>query len=288
MLVAILVMALATSWHTRALAHDAPEDQISATINADDFTFDMPSELDAGYVAFTLINNGEEDHHAQLLRLNDGVTSDDFIAALETDSEAAIFELATLAGGPGLTAPGKESTAIVPLEAGNYVALCLVPSHDGVPHAAKGMIQPFTVTGEVTGEEPVADVTATMRDFGFVAPTEVEAGHQQWQVVNEGPQPHELIVRRLDDGVTYDQIVSQSRAVAPATPAPENGEGTSQAPITSMTTAVGGVQAVAPGDSAWLSIDLEPGTYVIICHVPDPATGKEHADLGMIQELTVT
>jgi uncharacterized cupredoxin-like copper-binding protein len=150
------------------------------------------------------------------------------------------------------------------------------------------MIEPFTVSGEVTGEEPVADVTATMRDFGFVAPTEVEAGHQQWQVVNEGPQPHELVVRRLDDGVTYDQLVSQSVAIAPASPAAGHDHGATQGPITSLTTAVGGVQAVAPGDAAWLSIDLEPGTYVIICHVPDPETGKEHAELGMIQELTVT
>ena len=66
MLAAILVAAMLTTWHGHGLAHEAPEDHIATVINANIITFDMPSELEAGSVAFTLTNDSDEDHHAQL------------------------------------------------------------------------------------------------------------------------------------------------------------------------------------------------------------------------------
>ncbi len=32
---------------------------------------------------------------------------------------------------------------------------------------------------------------------------------------------------------------------------------------------------------------MQAGTYVAVCFIPDPATGKPHAALGMLREFTV-
>jgi hypothetical protein len=36
-----------------------------------------------------------------------------------------------------------------------------------------------------------------------------------------------------------------------------------------------------------MDLDLQPGNYAFICFVPDAATGKPHAELGMMRALTV-
>jgi len=36
-----------------------------------------------------------------------------------------------------------------------------------------------------------------------------------------------------------------------------------------------------------MNLDLAPGRYALICFVPDSASGKPHAALGMIGELEV-
>jgi hypothetical protein len=36
-----------------------------------------------------------------------------------------------------------------------------------------------------------------------------------------------------------------------------------------------------------MDVDLPAGNYAYICFVPDPATGKPHAQLGMVGALTV-
>ena len=52
----------------------ALRDQIpEITIKAADFTFDAPDQIEAGLVKVNLVNDGQEPHHAQIVRLNDGV-----------------------------------------------------------------------------------------------------------------------------------------------------------------------------------------------------------------------
>ena len=42
----------------------------------------------------------------------------------------------------------------------------------------------------------------------------------------------------------------------------------------------GGMQAMMPDNSGYLHLNLTPGNYVALCHVPDAATGKG----GYLQE----
>ena len=45
---------------------------------------------------------------------------------------------------------------------------------------------------------------------------------------------------------------------------------------------VGGYNGIDADKSGWMDLDLTPGAYVAICHIPDPASGKAHELLGMV------
>jgi hypothetical protein len=67
-----------------------------------------------------------------------------------------------------------------------------------------------------------------------------------------------------------------------ASPAPSGEEPQGPPPFEDY----GGIGAIASGATASLKVTLEPGQqYAFICFVPDPATGKAHAELGMIAAI---
>jgi hypothetical protein len=268
----VLILAAcntASAGTSTAPASDIPE----ITIKAADYSFDAPDQIEAGLVKVNLVNNGQEPHHAQLVRLNDGVTQDQFQSALQ-EGEAAAFPLIAFVGGPGLVDPGLQSQVTLDLTPGQYVLLCFIPSHDGMPHLAKGMVRPIEVvaaTDQGETSEIKADATVKLLDFSFILPTEIKAGPQVWEVINEGPQPHELMLLKLAEGKSMDDVQAFIQAPHGAPPFSQ----------------IGGFQAINPGKSGWLNLDLTPGEYVALCHVPDPASGHAHTELGMVMPFSV-
>jgi hypothetical protein len=65
------------------------------------YAYDAPERLPSGWVTIRLTNHGQEPHHGQLLRLNEGVTYEEFVTALADEGEGAL-RLATAVGGPAL------------------------------------------------------------------------------------------------------------------------------------------------------------------------------------------
>ncbi len=245
----------------------------SVTITAKDFSFVIPASIPAGLVDVTMVNQGADDHQAQLARLNDGVTPDQFLTALKKDPGAAL-PLVKLAGGPNVASPGQSQEVILNLPQGQYVALCFVAGKDNIPHIQKGMIKFFQVTGPSNAgqvSEPTATTQVTLKDFAFVLPSTIAAGPQLLQVTNQGPQPHEMTLFKLAPGKQVQDVVAFLKK--PAGPPP-------------MTDA-GGIAGLAPRTSGWLKVNLTPGNYVTICFIPDPATGKAHFELGMIGSFSV-
>ncbi|MGD9890558.1 MAG: hypothetical protein AB7N70_13445 [Dehalococcoidia bacterium] len=263
---AILALLLAGACGEDSTAAEIP----GVTVVARDYAFEMPEEVPAGRVRLTLRNEGPEPHHAQPARLKDGVTLEQFTAQLQQGPEAAL-PLLSFPGGPGPVASGTSQDVTLDLVEGQYVMLCFVESPDGAPHLAKGMMQPFRVTGTGIGDDdPRADDEVTLRDFGFTLP-ESMAGDATLKVINAGPQVHEMGVVKPAEGTTVRDVLDyfhEPQGPPPFAPA-------------------GGMQALDPNASGWLHLDLEPGAYMAICLIPDPGSGRPHADLGMIQEFTV-
>jgi hypothetical protein len=262
----------------------------AVAIGAADYSFALPDSIPGGLTRLQLTNNGKEEHHAQIFRLNDGVTLPQFQGAFqgifqappERQGEATgrALALISLAGGPGTAVPGGKSEAVVDLKAGQHVLVCFVESPDRAPHVAKGMLKTLTVTAAPAKQPalPQAKATVSLNDFAFTGLPSLSSGKVTLQVTNNGKQPHEMPVVRLKGitGAQLKQILS-----APPTP------GQAPPPGPPPFEGAGGLQAISPGATAWTTLDLTPGEYALVCFVPDPASGKPHVALGMISTFTV-
>ncbi len=262
------------------------------TIGAEDFAFALPDTIVGGLVQFDLVNYGQEDHHAQFLRLNDGVSRAQFdslfavvMEAVPTEGDVAflrLFEIATVAGGPAVISPGGRTDVAMELAAGEYIILCFIPSPDGVPHLAKGMTRWLTVTAptDAAPEPPVAAGRVDMVDFAFAELPAMDSGRVVLQVTNSGAEPHEMAVLRLE-GAPLEQVLQMFTEPPPSGGAPPPGP----PPFRFM----GGLQAIMPGQRAWVTLDLPPGDYALICFIPSPANdGQPHAALGMVRAFTIS
>jgi hypothetical protein len=255
-----------------AVAPAAPAAPSTITFKGADFSFEGPEQIPAGLNKINFQNTGQEWHHIQFARLNDGVTFQQLGETMQKDANAAMG-MVSLVGGVGALDPNGSGSVTLNLPEGQYALLCFIPSADGVPHLAKGMVRPLMVKGAgATNAEPKADVTVNMKDFHFTMPAEVKAGKQVWKVVNDGPQPHEITLVRLADGKTLEDAFAWY--AKPEGPQPFN--------------MVGGMQGISNvGAAGFIHLDLKSGNYVAMCDIPDPASGKPHSELGMLMPFIV-
>lgn len=246
------------------------------TFTATDYAFDGPASVPAGWTRIHLVNEGEELHHAQILKLPEDKTMDDLMAAMQADPTHPP-EWLSFAGGPSAIIPGDSTATTVDLEPGQYVVICLLPDAEGVPHAAHGMVHPLTVTASETEIAdtalPNADITLTMFDFNFALSQELTPGTHTFHVVNEGPQPHEVAVVQLAPEATAEDFLVSMEPGAEGPPAGRP---------------IGGMQVIDSGTDGYFSAQFEAGSdYLLICFHPDPETGAPHFALGMMQVISV-
>ena len=259
---------------TPAAAAPAPAPAM-VTVTATDFKLVMPAKVAAGAVTVHLVNNGKEMHQAQLVRLDEGKTMADFQQAMKHEGPTPGW--VRYVGGPNGVAPGQEATSTATLTPGNYVALCYIPSTDGVPHVMKGMIQPFEVTGgteAAAGTLPVAEDTVRLADYSFRTSRPLTAGHHTFLVENTAAQPHELVLLRLAPGKKVEDFGKWATT------------GGMKGPPPAMP--IGGLGVIDPGAQGVFIADLTPGDYGLICFVPDAKDGKPHLAHGMMQQIKVS
>jgi plastocyanin len=114
-------------------------------------------------------------------------------------------------------------------------------------------------------------VTVTARDFAFAAPATVPAGLTTVRLVNEGKEMHHAQLVHLDAGHTVEELM---RAAG------EHG------PIPAWAHFVGGPNVPAPGGFTEATMELQPGTYALVCFIPS-GDGVPHLMKGMVKGLTV-
>lgn len=253
---------------------DATVEPVSAIptveVEAADHTFTIPEDIESGWTEFVMSNTGAEVHHMQIARLNEGVTMEDLGGALESGDEGAAMAMVTMVGGPGVAEPGSESSATVELEPGLHVALCFLTDAEGVPHLALGMIQPFEVTeNDEVVDPPEIDGEIVLADYSFELPEDF-SGSGTYRVVNNGAEPHEAILVRVNDDATPETV--ESWMAEPMGPPPFSMHG--------------GMQGLGPDGVGYLSLDLPEGSYMAICSIPD-ADGVPHTAHGMIAQFEV-
>ena len=288
-------------------ATPASGDYPTVAFTAKDYEFlGLPASIPGGLTRLSMTQEGPADHHAMFMRLNDGVTADDFMAALQSGDFGALLGAAMSLGGPNAGAIGSTTNVVVDLTPGQYMVICVIPDEEtGMPHAAMGMLAPLEVTeAETTAQPPESDLTVDLVDFAFEGlSSEIAAGPHTWTITDTGEQLHELVVFKMADGVPYS--VAESIFMAPPEASPEaSPEGMEEMPeememaspaaeSSPMAggpppfSAVGGIAPMNPGVTNYLELDLSAGEYFAICFVPDFATGAPHFALGMIMPFTV-
>ena len=240
-------------------------------VTAHDYAFEAPDTVPAGLVTFQLTSDGKEPHHTTVARLDEGKTMADVVALLGTHGPPPAWFVTV--GGPQAT-EGGPANAMLYLTPGNYVHICFIPSPDGVPHVAKGMIRPFTVVGEVASQAapmPEGAITVRLVDYGFEFSTPLTAGRHTLMFENPAEQPHELVLMKLAPGRTAAEAAAWVETMQGPPP---------------MSLA-GGITSLDPGAQATTTVDLEPGEYALICFIPDDKDGKPHVAHGMISQITV-
>ena len=240
---------------------------------ATDYTFEGPTQVPAGPVTFTLTNTGKEPHHLVVLRLEQGRTYDSLVAALRRPGPPPAWMHPV--GGPNGISAGEAANAQLVLQPGPHAVICFVPTTDGVPHFAKGMLSPLEVTAAAgpAAPEPAADLVMTLSDYDFALSTPLMAGRHVIEVRNGAAQVHEVVLARLQSGKSAADLAAWE----------ERGR-KGEAPGTY----IGGASPMGPGDRGRFVAELTAGTYGLICFVPDARDGKSHVAHGMTKTLTVS
>ena len=242
-----------------------------------DFSFEAPAQIPAGLTTLHLMNEGKELHQAQIIKLTEGKTFDDFTAAMKvmkpgTPPPSWIVAL----GGPNATPPGGTAAATSTLEPGNYALVCFIPSTNGVPHAMKGMTRGLVVTPSTAAPapEPTPTTTLTLADYKFDFSTPLKSGENVVRVENAADQPHEVVLIKLAPGKTMKDI----QAWLPKSDKDPNVPGTP----------MGGIVALAKGQHAFFTANLDAGEYVLVCFLGDTKDHKPHFVHGMVQSFKIT
>jgi hypothetical protein len=116
--------------------------------------------------------------------------------------------------------------------------------------------------GGGSGSAGVRVVRITERDFHIAAPRHLAPGRVRFEVANDGPDLHELILVRDLSGalpLRTEGLTVNEEALAPVE--------------------VGSLEPGAPGSTRVLTVTLRPGRYEIFCNMAGHYMGGMHAIL---------
>ena len=257
----------------------------------------IPTEMPEGLVNITFNNQSEAPILPVPMRLLEDVTRDELVMALETEGEDAAMALLAMLGGTFIM-PETSITITYDLKPGEYLVT------DFAYPSEAPILNWFMVEDSASSNElnmPEADINVNLLDFAFQIPLELEAGESLWHIENMGGQWHELVLIRVEDGITLEAAREMFFGTAPEGNSAEQGDH-DHANAESTEEASAEEEGPMPdflwipmeaGEQAWIPVNLEAGTYVVACMLPNleelgtEAEPHMHAELGMFQIVTV-
>ncbi len=252
----------------------AAADGTAVAITITDSVINAPKTLPAGFTTINVTNAGTMPHDASFFRLNPGATLEQLLAASGNADDPAAFlglqRFGAFYGGPNSIDPGATVPIILNLTAATY-GIADPQFFDQIPPVT------ITVTGTAGSAAPSADVMIRQREFAFDVPATVKAGSTRIEVHNAGSQVHEMVLAKLDPGYTLDEVKAAASQA--------NGDNNQAPPDWVHPTISWDPQSTTV--TGQFTVDLTPGTYAVLCFLPDTATGTPHAVLGMVNTFTV-
>ena len=252
-------------------------EEINLTIEESGVT-GMPESIEAGryLVNVTGPEPGEMGPSGfTIVQLPEGLTAEqaleDTLGATEGPPE---WYLDVIWGGGAAIVEGTEAWVVLDLTPGTWHVTTLQGSTLAVP---------FEVTGEFPAEveDAGASVELDMFEMDFqVLSGEFVAGENIVTVHNSGAQIHFVELLAVPDGTTEEQVDALFNSYMTGTPEPDMLD-------ESQTMPVFYAPEQSPGVSMTFPLNLEAGTYLFTCWVPDPETGMPHAMIGMHELISI-
>lgn len=264
-------------------------------ITTDGTSHDLPAELEAGRYHVIFHNEGDVEIDLEAYQLPEGMTNDELLALFDemfagpTPEVPDVFFDIVFNGGLS-TFAGETGEVVLDLTPGEWVFNLY--SYDEESGEDSNVSTNVNVTGEMPElEDPDGVVEIGMGEMYFEVPEGVETGPQIWKVVSEGEQPHHLILSSVPEGTTVEQVIELASSFysPPATPAASPVAAASPVePALSFEDVVDVfyTPALSGGQFNMYALDLEPGTYAMICFLPAP-DGTPHVMLGMVEVFVV-
>jgi hypothetical protein len=238
----------------------------------------VPSQIPAGILALTVVNDTNAESGVDLGRANPGATLAQIKAVSNGQSISSFIrltQLVTFLGGANSVPPGASEAVIVDVRTPGIYGL-----HIG-GNNGPGTDTTFKVTGEAgrTAALPGADLVVRLKDMKILGlPKHLAAGRISIKVTSQGPSVHEMVVVRLNAGKTQRDVQAYLRSPEGANGGPPD-----------WVHAIGGMETISPHQSAVVTLKLIPGYYVAVCFMPDVKKhGIPHVMEGMITHFTVS
>ena len=235
-------------------------DSNEMTTTAGEYIYEVAGKPKPGNVELTFDNQGVENHELIMVAVKKNVTVKQITEVLVSEDEDAANKLEAGTGVvtplPALLAPDRSTTVIMNLKAGRYGMFCSLPTPDGTPHFAKGMVGVFDVAGSKSSFKPptdgVSEVSVTNSGIALPSSGMPKAG---WiRVTNDSDVRRNLLVAEyLTADATYETANAFFNAFF-------SGEPTG--PV--IASHNGGVEDVRPGASAYFEVDLGSGRYALV------------------------
>jgi hypothetical protein len=132
---------------------------------------------------------------------------------------------------------------------------------------------PAPATGPTGATAATGEATVVAVEYDFQLPGAFQPGMTEFVLENQGEEPHELALMRLEEGRTLEDVEALIEEGVPEEPPP-------------WITPVGGTFARPGRASDPFQANLEQGTYLVACFVTDE-DGVPHAALGMLETIEV-
>lgn len=303
-LVSLLLVATACGGGGQDAARETPAEETDEAeeniirVTGDEYSFDVPSTVEGGFVQIDFKNNGQLVHEAAFVKSDPEAPRDQFIKDFKTAvNEGPIAPHLKPYFLSGEVKAGGTGTARQSLPAGTYYLVCTLTDADSreeepqeageeagedqpeLPqHYEQGMIKKVTVTGPASVTLPQAEASIVGKEYSFDVKG-LKPGKNEVLFRNDGPdQIHMAAVLEFPEGVDEAKAREAFSAAEgpppPGTPEPED-------------VGFGGVFEV--GGGSIFSVDLKSDrVYAIACFIQDRAGGPPHIAKGMVQITRVT
>ncbi|WP_338358174.1 hypothetical protein [Yeosuana marina] len=295
----LLIISFAATFHSckfdkKERKPEEPKIEKEHVINilSEHMDFQMADTIPSGWNTFRYKNASTQTHFFLIDKYPEGITLDSVKARVlppfdkgmklinEGNAEEGFAQFGKLPawfmemknyGGSGLISPGLVTETTVKLNPGYYIIECYVKMSNGVWHTSMGMAKEVIVSETNSGNiEPKADIAITISSTeGIVFNDSISKGPHTFsvfykdQIAHENFIGHDVNLAKLNKNADLDEInnwMDWSNPKGLIEPAPKG------------VTFLGGVNNMIAGDIGYFTVNLEPGHYILISEVPNPAS----------------